>query len=331
MMTAYKAGITGVGSCLPEKVLTNFDLEKIVDTSDEWIRTRSGIQERRIIADDQSTSDIGLEAAKSALEDAGIEAEKIDLIICATVTPDYLFPATAALLQDRLGAKNAAAFDLEAGCSGFVYGLCVANQFIKTGFYQRILVVGAETLTRITNWKDRRTCVLFGDGAGAVVVERVETGGILGMNLGCDGSGGEYLDMLAGGSKHPASQTTVEKDMHYIRMDGNQVYRFAVKIMGKAAIEALKDAGLQPEDIDVMVPHQANIRIIEGAAKRLKLPQEKVFINLPKYGNTSSASIPIALDEAYKERFIKKGDKIVLVGFGAGLTWAAAVLEWIKE
>ena len=330
-MTAYKAGITGVGSSLPEKVLTNFDLEKIVDTTDEWIRTRSGIHERRIVTNDQATSDIAVEASRLAIQDAQIKPEELELIICATVTPDYLFPATAALLQDRLGAKKAAAFDLEAGCSGFVYALCVANQFIQTGFYKKILVVGAETLSKITNWQDRRTCVLFGDGAGAVVVERVDLGGILGMNLGCDGSGGQFLDMLAGGSKHPASKLSVEQDMHYIRMDGNQVYRFAVKIMGKAAIEALNDAGLQPEDIDVMIPHQANLRIIDAAAKRLNLPTEKVYINLPKYGNTSSASIPIALDEAYHEQFIKKGDKIVLVGFGAGLTWAAVVLEWIKE
>lgn len=330
-MTAIKAGITGVGSSLPEKILTNFDLEKIVDTTDEWIRTRSGIQERRIVAEDQATSDIAVEAAKLAIEDAQAKPEELDLIICATVTPDYLFPATAALIQDRLGAKKAAAFDLEAGCSGFVYALCVASQFIQTGFYKKILVVGAETLSKITNWQDRRTCVLFGDGAGAVVVERVDTGGILGMNLGCDGSGGQFLDMLAGGSKHPASKLSLEKDMHYIRMDGNQVYRFAVKIMGKAAIEALNDAGLQPKDIDVMIPHQANMRIIDAAAKRLKLPAEKVYINLPKYGNTSSASIPIALAEAYQEKFIKKGDKIVLVGFGAGLTWAAIVIEWIKE
>lgn len=330
-MTKYNAGITGIGSYLPEKIMTNFDMEKIVDTTDEWIRTRTGIQERRIAADDETTSDLALKAAERAMNDAEINPEELDLIICATVTPDFLFPATACLIQDRLGAKNAAAFDLEAGCSGFVYGLCVATQFIQNGFYQKVLIIGAETLSKITNWKDRSTCVLFGDGAGAVIVERVSEGGILGMNLGSQGAGGKFLDMPAGGSSRPASVTSVEEDLHYIRMDGNQVYRFAVKIMGKAAINALNDAGIGPEDVDFMIPHQANTRIIDAAAKRLNLPPEKVFINLPKYGNTSSASIPIALDEALKEGLIKKGDKIVMVGFGAGLTWAAAAIQWTKE
>ncbi len=325
-----KAGITGVGSYLPEKVLTNFDLEKIVDTTDEWIRTRTGIVERRIAEDDQPTSDLAYIAAKRALEDANVNPEDLDLIICATVTPDYFFPATACIIQDRLGAKNAAAFDMEAGCSGFVYALTIATQFIQTGFYKKVLVLGAETLSKITNWKDRSTCVLFGDGAGAAVVEAVEEGGILGMNLGCIGSGGKFLDMPAGGSRRPASVASVEEDAHYIRMDGNQVYRFAVKAMGKAAKNALENAGLTAEDVDFMVPHQANTRIIDGAAKRLKLPLEKVFINLPKYGNTSGASIPIALDEAYREGKFKKGDNIVLVGFGAGLTWASVVMQWNK-
>ncbi len=330
-MGLYQAGITGIGSCLPEKVLTNFDLEKIVDTSDEWIRTRSGIEKRRIVEDNQATSDIAIEAARRAIEDAGIQPEELDLIICATVTPDYLFPATACLLQDRLGAKNAAAFDMEAGCSGFVYGLSIATQFIRTGCYQKILVIGAETLSKIMNWKDRATCVLFGDGAGAVIVERVDTGGIVGVHLGSDGAGGVFLDMPAGGSKQPASKVSVEEDQHYIRMDGSQVFRFAVKVMGKAAEEVLKMAGWTSEDIDLMIPHQANIRIIDSAAKRLNLPSDKVFVNLPKYGNTSSASIPIALDEAFHSGKIKKGDKVILVGFGAGLTWAAAAIEWTKE
>ncbi|AZR72745.1 3-oxoacyl-ACP synthase [Anoxybacter fermentans] len=329
-MTRIRAGITGIGSYLPEKVITNFDLEKIVDTSDEWIRTRTGIQERRVVRDDQATSDIAYDAAKRALEDAGVNPEELDLIICATVTPDYLFPATACLIQDRLGAKNAAAFDMETGCSGFVYALCIASQFVQVGTYKKVLVIGAETLSKITNWKDRSTCVLFGDGAGAAVVEPVETGGILGFHLGSDGSGGKYLKMPAGGSRRPASVASVEEDAHYIHMEGNQVFKFAVKIMSKAALKALKNAGLKPEDIDFMIPHQANLRIIDAAAKRLKLPSEKVYVNLPKYGNTSSASIPIALDEAYQDGMFKKGDKIVLVGFGAGLTWASAVIEWSK-
>lgn len=330
-MGKIRAGITGIGSYLPEKKVTNHDLEKIMDTSDEWIRTRTGIESRYIAEDDQPTSDLAFQAAQRALEDAGANPEELDLIICATVTPDFVFPATACLIQDRLGAKNAAAYDMEAGCSGFAYAVCIASQFIQTGFYKKILVIGAETLSKIMNWKDRSTAVLFGDGAGAVVIEAVEEGGILGMHLGCEGSGGKYLDMPAGGSKRPASIASVEEDAHYIRMDGNQVYRFAVKIMGKAALRALKDADLQPEDVDFMVPHQANTRIIDAAAKRLKLSPDKVYVNLPQYGNTSSASIPIALDEAYRKGLFKKGDKIVLVGFGAGLTWASLVVEWTKE
>lgn len=330
-MTRIRAGITGLGSYVPEKILTNQDLESIVDTTDEWIRTRTGIEERRIVSEHEATSDLAFRAAERALADAKVNAEDLDLIICATVTPDFAFPATACLIQDHLRAKKAAAFDMEAGCSGFVYGLCVAAQFIQNGFYKKILVVGAETLSRITNWKERATCVLFGDAAGAAIVEAVEEGGILGMHLGSDGSGKEFLDMPAGGSRRPASRVTVEEDQHYIRMDGSQVYRFAVKVMGQAAIEALNHAGLQPEDLDFMIPHQANTRIIDAAAKRLKLPSEKVFVNLPRYGNTSGASIPLALDEAYRQGKFKKGDKICIVGFGAGLTWASVVIEWSKE
>lgn len=330
-MTRIRAGITGIGSYVPDKILTNYDFEKMVDTTDEWIRSRTGIEERHIARDDEATSDLAYHAAVRALEDAKVDAKDIDLIICATVTPDYLFPATACLLQDRLGAVKAAGFDIEAGCTGFVYGVSVAAQFIQNGFYKKALVIGAETLSKITNYKERSTCVLFGDGAGAAVVEAVEEGGILGINLGSEGAGGKYLDMPAGGSKRPTSHATVEEDAHYIRMEGNQVYKFAVKIMGQAAIEALNNAGLKPEDVDFMIPHQANTRIIDAAAKRLGLAPEKVYINLPKYGNTAAASIPMALDEAYRAGKFKKGDKIVLVGFGAGLTWASVVLEWIKE
>lgn len=330
-MGKIRAGITGIGSYVPENKVTNHDLEKIMDTSDEWIRTRTGIESRYIAKDDEATSDLAYQAALRALDDAGANPEELDLIICATVTPDYVFPATACLIQDRLGAKNAAAYDMEAGCSGFAYAVCIASQFIQTGFYKKILVIGAETLSKIMNWKDRSTAVLFGDGAGAAVVEAVEDGGILGMHLGCEGSGGKYLDMPAGGSRRPASVASIEEEAHYIHMDGNPVYRFAVKIMGKAAIKALENANLKPEDVDFMVPHQANTRIIDAAAKRLKLSPEKVYVNLPQYGNTSSASIPIALDEAYRKGLFSKGDKVVLVGFGAGLTWASLVLEWTKE
>lgn len=330
-MTRIRAGITGIGSYVPEKVMTNFDFEKIVDTTDEWIRTRTGIEQRHFASENEATSDLALKAAERAIQSAGIDPKDLDLIICATVTPDFVFPATACLIQDKLGAKHAAAFDMEAGCSGFVYSLSIATQFIQTGFYKKILVIGAETLSKIMNLKDRSTCVLFGDGAGAAVVEAVEEGGILGIHLGSDGAGGVYLDLPAGGSRRPASVVSVEEDAHYIRMDGNNVYRFAVKIMGTAALEALKNAGLQPEDVDFLVPHQANTRIIDAAAKRLNLSPDKVYINLPMYGNTSSASIPLALDEAYRLGKFKKGDNIVLVGFGAGLTWASVVLQWTKE
>lgn len=323
-----KAGITGVGSYVPEKVLTNQDLEEMVDTNDEWIRSRTGIEERRIAEDETTTSDLAYEAAIEALEEAGLEAKELDLILVATVTPDMPFPSTACLLQDRLDAKKAAAFDLEAGCSGFVYALSVATQFVQTGAYDNVLVIGAETLSKITNWEDRDTCVLFGDGAGATVVQPAESGGILSNVLGADGSGGDLLKVPAGGSKQPACANTLDKNLHSIQMEGNAVFKFAVRIMGKAALQALEEAGLKREDMDFFIPHQANTRIIDAAAKRLKLDDDDVFVNLHKYGNTSAASIPLALSEAIEAGEIKSGDTIVLVGFGAGLTWAASVIEW---
>ncbi|MGM0419366.1 MAG: beta-ketoacyl-ACP synthase III [Bacillota bacterium] len=326
-----KAVITGVGKYLPEKVLTNFDLEEMIDTSDEWIKQRTGIEERRIAADDQSTSDLAYEAAVSALKDAELAADELDLIIVATVTPDMAFPATACIIQDRIGASNAAAFDLEAGCSGFVYGLSVATQFIESGQYDNILIIGAEALSKIVNWEDRSTCILFGDGAGACVVQVGTEGGVLATHLGSDGSGANTLYQEAGGSCLPASEETVAKKLHTIYMDGNKVYRFAVKKMGKASLEVLNKAGLTPEDVDFFVPHQANTRIISAAAKRLKLDEDNVIVNLPYYGNTSSASVPIALAEAVENNRIKKDDILVLVAFGAGLTWASAVLKWSRE
>lgn len=332
-MTAelYSAGIIGTGSYVPDKVITNKDLEKIVDTSDEWIITRTGIRERRIAAENQATSDLGTIAAQRALEDAGITAEEVDLILVATVTPDMTFPSTACLIQNNLKAVKAAAFDIEAACSGFLYALTVANQFIATGFYKNVLVVGAECLSRFTNWKDRNTCVLFGDGAGAVVMSRVEEGyGVLSQYLGADGSGGELLTLKAGGSRMPASLATVEENLHYIHMDGSEVFKFAVRIMVTAAEEAIKLAGMTKEDLDYLVPHQANIRIIDGAAKRLNMSTDKVWVNLDKYGNMSGASIPIALDEAVRSGNIKKGDNICMVGFGGGLTWASCMLKWAK-
>lgn len=323
-----KATITGLGKYVPPKVLTNKDLEKIVDTNDEWITSRTGIKERHIVEDGVSTSDIAYEAALEAIEDSGLDADDIDLIIVATVTPDMSFPATACLIQERIGADKAAAFDLEAGCSGFVYGLSVAAQFIETGVYQNALVIGAETLSKITDWEDRGTCVLFGDGAGAAILQATEKGGMLAFDLGADGTGGKSLYLPAGGSLKPSSKQSVEEKEHYIKMEGNQVFKFAVKIMGQASVNVLEKAGLGPEDVDLLVPHQANTRIINAAANRLNLGDDKVFINLPKYGNTSSASIPIALYEARENGLVKDGNTIVLVAFGAGLTWASTVIEW---
>jgi len=308
--------------------MTNKDLEEIVDTSDEWITKRTGIKKRRIAEDDVTASDLGVKAAEEALENAGITASELDLIITATITPDMMFPATACLIQDRIGADNAAAFDLEAGCSGFVYGVSVAANFIESGMYDNVMVVGSEVLSKILNWEDRGTCVLFGDGAGAAVLSATDKGGILATDLGSDGSGGDTLYQPAGGSLQPASHETVENDGHYLYMEGTPVFKFAVKTMGSASLKVLEKAGVDKEDVDLLVPHQANTRIISSAAKKLKLSDDKVYVNLPEYGNTSAASVPIALAEAVEKGKINNGDTIVLVAFGAGLTWASAVLEW---
>ncbi|MBP2640641.1 MAG: fabH 2 [Firmicutes bacterium] len=330
-MNKNQAGILGIGSYIPEKIVTNKDLEKIMNTSDEWIVERTGIHERRVAADDQATSDLATEAARRALEDAGIGPDELDLIIVATVTPDMSFPSTACLVQNNLKAVNAAAFDLTAVCSGFVYGLAVGSQFIQTGLYKKVLVIGAEALSRIMDWTDRNTGMIFGDGAGAVVLGVTSPGcGILGIHLGSDGSGGDLLKVSAGGSRLPASLDTVAKRQHFIYMNGKEVFKFAVKIMGDAANKALENAKLTAADIDCFVPHQANIRIVQSAAKRLGFPMEKVVVNVDKYGNTSAASIPIALDEAVKSGRIKNGNTILLVGFGGGLTWASSVIKWCK-
>jgi 3-oxoacyl-[acyl-carrier-protein] synthase III len=323
------AGIIGIGSFAPEKVLTNSDIEKIVDTTDEWIVTRSGIRERHIIEEGTTASDLAVEAASRALRSAGLSADAIDLVICATLTGDMPFPSTACLVQNRIGAVNAAAFDLQAGCSGWVYSLTVASQFVRAGAYNNVLVVGVDLLSTVTDWTDRSTCVLFGDGAGAAVVGPVEAGkGVLSTCLGSDGAGGDLLKIDAGGSKLPASEETVRNRQHYIKMNGREVFKFAVRIMGEASIKALDMCGMTPQDVDLFVPHQANIRIIDAAAERLGLCSDKVFVNVERYGNTSAASIPIALDEAYKGGRIKPDDVVVVVGFGAGLTWAAGVLKW---
>lgn len=328
-MAMVPVGILGTGKYAPDNVLTNQQLEQMVDTNDEWIVTRTGISERRIAGEDEATSDLALRASEQALKDAGISAEDIDLIIVATITPDMAFPSTACILQEKLGATKAAAFDLSAACSGFIYSLANAQNFIASGIYKYALVVGAECLSKITDYTDRNTCILFGDGAGAVVLGAVEEGrGFHSFELGADGTGGDLLKISGGGSRHPASLETIENKLHYISMAGSEVFKFAVRIMGSAAEEALKKAGMQKSDVDLLVPHQANIRIIQSALNRLDLTEDKCVINLDRYGNVSAASIPIALAEAAEEGRLKKGHRVVLVGFGGGLTWGAATLTW---
>ncbi len=323
------AQVTGWGKCLPQRIVTNDDLAKLVDTSDEWIRTRTGISARRIADARETTASIAIRAARNALAVANLPPQKLDLIIVATATPDHTFPATACLVQDALGASNAGAFDLSAGCSGFVYGLSLAAQTIGSGAQRNVLVIGAETLSRIVDWSDRNTCVLFGDGAGAVVLQAVEgEGGILSSHLGADGSGADLLVVPGGGSRHPAGPTTYHDGEHFIHMDGREVYRFATRIIAKASREALEAARLSIDQVALFIPHQANIRIIESAAKELGVPKERMYVNLQRYGNTSAASIPIALCEAVEEGRLQPGDHAVLVGFGAGLTWGATVLRW---
>lgn len=325
-------GIVGTGSYMPEKVLKNTDLEKIVDTNDEWIVSRTGIRERHIADPETPVSELCYQAALRALEDAKVSPDELDLVIVATITPDYVFPATAGLLAERLGAKKAAGFDLQAACTGFLYGVTTAAQFIATGMYKTVLVIGGETLSKILNWEDRGTCILFGDGAGAAVLQPVEDGyGFLGYELGTDGSGGKLLSMPGGGSMYPATLETIENKMHTIHMTGNEVFKFAVRIMGEAALRALDRAGLKKEDIDCLIPHQANMRIVDSAVKRLGIDPKKVVVNLDRFGNMSAASIPVALDEAARGGRLKYGDILLMVGFGAGLTWGAAVLKWAKR
>lgn len=328
----YAVGFLGTGYYLPEKVLTNADLEKIVETSDEWITERTGIKERRLAEDDVPMSTLAQKAAERALENAGVKAEELDLIIVATLTSDRIIPSTACMLQTRLGATHAAAFDLSAACSGFVYAAMTASQFIKTGVYKKALVVGAETLSKYINWEDRNTCVLFGDGAGAAVLGQVEDGyGILSFDLGSDGSGGDAIQIPSSGSLMPVSKESIDKRLNLIHMDGRETFKFAVKAMGRTVETSLKKIDMPKEQIDWLVPHQANIRIIESAAKRLSMPMDKVIVNIHKYGNMSAACIPIALAEAAAAKRFKKGDIIALSGFGAGLTWASCIIRWSKE
>ena len=323
------AHITGWGMSVPEAVLTNDDLAKIVDTNDAWIRERTGIRERRIARENQFPSTLGAEAALKALEVANVKPADVDLIICATSSPEHFFPATACLIQDAIGADKAGAFDLSAACSGFIYAVNMAAQSIRSGSIRTALVVGAETLSRFVNWKDRNTCILFGDGAWAFVLQASERpGGVLSAVMRSDGSGGDLLSVPAGGSRHPAAEATIHAGEHFIHMDGREVFRFATRVMASSTKEAVEAAGLTLDQVQCIVPHQANIRIIEAAARGLKLPMEKFVVNLDRYGNTSTASIPIAMVEAVAGGRIKPGDKLVMVGFGGGLTWGAMAAEW---
>lgn len=307
-------GIIGLGHYAPDRILTNKDLEEIVDTTDEWIRTRTGIEERRIAGDDEDSSDMALKAAEKALQDANMSAEEIDLILVATVTPDTPFPSVACMIQDQLGAKNAAAMDLGAACAGFMYGMITGMQYIQTNAYKNVLVVGVDKLSKIIDWTDRNTCVLLGDGAGAVVLSEVSEGrGILSFELGADGSGGKHL---------------YQNDEDFLEMNGREVFKFAVRQMPQSSINVIEKAGLKKEDVDYLVPHQANIRIMEAARQRLGISEDKMAKTVRKYGNNSSASIPIALSESVLNGNIKDDDIVVLVGFGGGLTWGAVALKW---
>jgi 3-oxoacyl-[acyl-carrier-protein] synthase-3 len=314
---------------VPAKALSNLDLEKMVDTSDQWIVERTGIRERRIADKDQAASDLAYEASKLAIDRGGLKPTDIDLIIVATVTGDMLFPSTACFLQQRLGAVNAAGFDINAACSGFLYGLYTADAFVKAGMHNRILVVGAEVLSKITDWEDRTTCILFGDGAGAVIVEATtEERGLLSIHISSDGSMWELLHLPGGGSRNPVSPESIEKRLHYIKMKGNETFKIAVRTLEDLATKILEENNLHSSELSFLVPHQANLRIIQATADRLKIPMGKVLVNIDKYGNTSAASIPIALDEAVTSGRIKDGDYLLLEAFGGGLTWASALIKW---
>ncbi|MGB8226797.1 MAG: beta-ketoacyl-ACP synthase III [Sedimentisphaerales bacterium] len=328
---AFRAVIAGTGSCVPEKQLTNEDLTKMVDTNDEWITTRTGIKVRRIAAENETTASLSTQAAKKALQQAGISAEDIEMIIVATITPEMVFPATACFVQEQLGAKKAWAFDISAACSGFVYALSIAQHFVISGKYDNVLVIGAETISKITDYKDRTSCILFGDGAGAAVVKKGALNGSKGIfysTSGSDGSAWQLLHCPAYGSRHPADKPLENPNHIYLQISGREVYQLAVRKIIETVEDCLTNCKLTVNDIDLFIPHQMNARIIESVAKRLKLPSEKVFINIDKYGNTSAASIPIALDECLRQGRIKKGDIVLLVAFGGGLTWGANVIEF---
>jgi 3-oxoacyl-[acyl-carrier-protein] synthase-3 len=324
--------ITGWGMYAPERVMTNEELSRIVDTSDEWIVSRTGIHERRIAADHETTTSLSVNAARDALAVAGLDASELDLVILATCTPDYPLPATSVLVATELGATRAAGFDLQAACSGFVYGLAAGTSFVRSGMYRNVLVIGVEVLSRFLDWTDRSTCVLFGDGAGAVVLQASDRpGGMLGVNLFSDGAGCQSIIVPAGGSIHPASHETVDARQHTIKMLGGEVFKYATRQLGESALAALRDAGLRVEDVDQFVFHQANRRIITSVQKQFGVPDEKTFMNIEKYGNTSAASVPMALVEAVASGRIKEGDRVLMVAFGAGYTAGGAVLEWTAD
>lgn len=327
-MSRQKIGIIGLGMRVPEKVLTNAALEKMVDTTDEWIRTRTGIQERRVAEPGTATSDLATEAAREALAQARLQPQDVDLLIVATTTPDMLFPSTSCLVQQRLGARAAVCFDLSAACSGSVFAMVTAQQYLLTGRYRNALVVGAEVLSSFIDWTDRSTCVLFGDGAGACVMAPVDRGGILATDMGSDGSAAELLYMPGGGSKYPPSHASVDQRLHFLRMNGTEVFKLAVRRMAESAKRVIEEARIPPEHVECFIPHQANTRIIEAVAKWADLPLERVYMNLQRYGNTSAASNLIALYEAVRDGVIRREDHVVMVAFGAGLTWGSILLQW---
>ena len=323
-----RVSITGIGANAPERVMKNDELAQIVDTSDEWIVERTGIRERRVAAPEQALSDLARPAAEAALEQAGLQASAVDLIVVATVTPDMFFPSTGAILADQLGAKDAAAYDLSAGCTGFVYAIAQAHGMVASGLVDHALVVGGDVLSKIVDWQDRSTCVLFGDGAGAVVLERVREGGFLGFELGADGSGGPQLYMPAGGSRAPATAETVAERQHFAKMNGREVFKFATRVLVDSAEKVLEECGVPVEEVDVYVPHQANVRIIDHARKKLGIPEERTVVNVDRFGNTSSGSIPLALGDAEDDGRLKEGEMVLMTGMGAGLTWGSALIEW---
>jgi 3-oxoacyl-[acyl-carrier-protein] synthase-3 len=320
--------ITGIGAYAPERVVTNDDLSELMETSDEWIVERTGIHERRIADDDQALTDLALPAARQALEQAGVDAASIDLVIVATVTPDMAFPSAGAIIADELGAPDAAAYDLSAGCTGFMYAVAQGYGMVSSGLARRALIVGGDVLSKILDWSDRRTAILFGDGAGAVVLDHVSEGGFLGFELGADGSGGPQLFLPAGGSRAPATAETVAEKQHFVQMNGREVFKFATRVLVSSAQKVLAECGKTVDDVDVYIPHQANVRIIDHAAEKLGIPKEKIVINVDRYGNTSSGSIPLALADAQADGRLRDGALVLMTGMGAGLTWGSSLIEW---